>query len=95
MDFFAGILAKGKRCPDGGKQLVPESSIGFDGMSSEQAWNSVYQSVYLVRRPRLVCMNPKCKSFYRKTYHKFVVNLLGNVVDEHFLSDAMRKNRKK
>lgn len=94
MDVFAKILCKGKKCPDCGKQLVPEESVP-EGMVSKAAWDGVYETFFLVRRGRLVCMNPKCKSYYKKTYHKFVTNLLGQPVDEHFIDDAMRKSRKK
>lgn len=94
MDIFAQMLSRGKKCPDCGRPLVPEESVP-EGMVSKAAWDSVYESVFLVRRGRLICMNQKCKSYYKRTYHKFIVNLLGQVVDEHFMDDALRKNRKK
>ncbi len=81
-------------CLDCGQPLVAEDEIP-EGVVQKSIWDGVYQTFFMVRRERWVCMNPKCKSYYPKTNHKFLKGLTGKMHDEHFLDDSVRTKRAK
>ena len=83
------------RCPDCNQRLTPEDSTP-DGLFNQEAWNGIYQTLFLVRRPRFVCMNKACASYFPKTRRRFVRSLSpGVVVAEHFLDESVRTRNAK
>ena len=92
MDIIHGVPP---RCPDCNERLRPENQ-DYEGLLHQETWSSVYQTCYLVRRPRFVCMNKACASYFPKTRRRFVRSLSpGVVVAEHFLDESVRTRNTK
>lgn len=94
MSIFSkpGLRNENLKCPNCGERLVPEEMAGGDEAIKKMAFDGAYQTFFLVRGERFVCLNCKKK---RMVPYKFKKNLLGQIIDNHFLDAAMRKTRKK
>ncbi len=95
MSIFSkpGIRKTQFKCPNPGctDYLVPEELADKTELTKSIAFNAAYQSIFLTRGERYVCRT--CKKEGRP--YKFKLNLLGKIRDNWFLTDAMRKARKK
>ena len=79
-------------CLDCGQPLVAEDEIP-EGVVQKSIWDGVYQTFFMVRRERWVCMNPKCKSYYPKTNHKFLKGLTGLKELSHQKDMLIKQNK--
>ena len=82
-------------CPNCGTTLVKEESGGRGGYSEKikgHIFDSLYDIIALKRGPRYIC--PKCKK-NKVSQYKFKKNILGNIRDNWWFDDALRKSRKK
>ena len=90
-----GIIGGGKlTCPYCGHTLTPEEfALKQGGPLHKAAWDGIYNFIFVFRRPRYLCLNPKCQwGYYPKTRVRFVKNLAfiskNSISEEHLMNDA-------
>lgn len=87
-------------CPYCGGRLTPEmTATKVGGPMHKAAWDGIYNLVFMTRRTRYLCLNPKCQwGYYPKTRVRFVKGLAyiskNSIFEEHLLNDAIRRSHR-